>query len=117
MVNQSKITFNTTENRPRVTTLTGKKTSFKIGLTKENKIVSTKLAIAKVSQLAKEIVGKNQARMNKMMAVRSKGLSITSSIAQTWRRRSHLDGILKKNAHYSVIALSFLLENCFFEKR
>ena len=90
VVNQSKITLRTTENRPKVTTLTGKNTSFRIGLINEKRIVKTMLATASVSQLAKEIVGKNQARIKRMIAVRSNGLSITSSIAQEDLKNKHL---------------------------
>jgi len=48
------------------------------------------LATASVSQLAKEMVGKNQARIKRMIAVRSNGLSITSSIAQEDLKNKHL---------------------------
>jgi hypothetical protein len=74
----------TVEKKPMVTILIGRKTSFKIGLIKENRIVTTMLAIANVIQFEKEMLGKNQASRASTRAVRTRGLNIVFSIAQKW---------------------------------
>lgn len=63
MLSQSKNTFITPENKPKVTTLTGKNRIFKIGLISEYKIVKTTLAMARVNKLLKPTVGNNQAKI------------------------------------------------------